>query len=301
MKITTFFTSILFMLGITGFTTTFSQPVKSVFSKENLTPWCIVPFDAKQRNPQERAEMLQRLGFKTMAYDWRDANIPEFDEEVKQLKKHGIKMTAFWWSGGLPVSEDVLNASQKMILQIDFLKRYNFNLDVWVSLTDRTIEKETDEGKYTELARRADILAGILKEYGCRLGLYNHGGWGGEPRNMVEVMKRVKSDNIGIVYNFHHGHEHLENLPEAFYMMKPYLYTVNLNGMNKEGPKILPLGQGTEDARILKMITESGYQGPMGIIGHIYEEDVEIVLQRNLEGMKKLLKEMGDKEALKTY
>ncbi len=26
--------------------------------------------------------MLRELGFKTMAYDWRDKNIPEFDVEI---------------------------------------------------------------------------------------------------------------------------------------------------------------------------------------------------------------------------
>ena len=83
--------------------------------------------------------------------------------------------------------------------------------------------------------------------------------------------------------------------------MVPRLYCVNLNGMNKEGPKILPLGEGKEDAKILRMIKESGYNGPIGIIGHISDEDVELVLKRNLAGLKNLLMEIGDTEALKTY
>lgn len=271
------------------FTVFCSQPKKSVFSKENLTAWCIVPFDAKQRNPQERAEMLQGLGFKTMAYDWRDANITEFDEEVAQLKKHGIKMTAFWWSGGFPLNEDELRASERMNLQINFFKRNSLNLDVWVTLSDRGLENLSDYQKYTELASRIDILAKELKKINCRLGLYNHGGWGGQPRNMVETVKKVKSGNVGIVYNFHHAHEHLDLMPDAFNLMVPYLYCVNLNGMNREGPKILTLGEGKEDAVILRIIKESGYNGPIGIIGHISDEDVEIVLKRNLAGLKKLL------------
>ena len=59
-------------------------------------PWCVVPFDAKERGPKERADMLKRLGFKTLAYDWRDVHIPTFDEEVAELRKHGIRMSAFW-------------------------------------------------------------------------------------------------------------------------------------------------------------------------------------------------------------
>jgi hypothetical protein len=33
--------------------------------------------------------------------------------------------------------------------------------------------------------------------------------------------------------------------------------------MNKNGPKILTLGQGSEDLSIIKMIAESGYKGPV--------------------------------------
>ena len=58
---------------------------QSVFAKENLTAWCVVPFDAKKRGPEERAEMLKRLGFKSLAYDWRDEHVSSFDEEIVQL------------------------------------------------------------------------------------------------------------------------------------------------------------------------------------------------------------------------
>jgi sugar phosphate isomerase/epimerase len=278
-----------------------SQPSESVFSKDNVVPWCVVPFDARQRNPAERAEMLRNLGFKTLAYDWREKNIPEFDEEIRQLKKNDISMVAFWWSGGLPQNEETLKSSERMNVQLDFFRRNSLNLDVWVSISPGDLHNEPDDVKYTQLARRIDILAGELAKSGCRLGMYNHGGWGGEPENMVEIIKRVKSSNVGIVYNFHHAHEHLERMPTAFNIMLPYLYCVNLNGMNKNGPKILPLGQGQEDAHIINMITESGYNGPVGIIGHIEDEDVEMVLKRNLEGLKKLLLEIGNTEALKSY
>src|SRR5688572_17767316 len=43
----------------------------SIFGKGNLVAWCIVPFDAKKRGPEERAEMLERLGIKRLAYDYR--------------------------------------------------------------------------------------------------------------------------------------------------------------------------------------------------------------------------------------
>src|SRR5690348_4459387 len=56
-----------------------------LFARDNLVAWCIVPFDAKKRGPIERVEMLQKLGFRRYAYDWRDEHLPTFDTEVAEL------------------------------------------------------------------------------------------------------------------------------------------------------------------------------------------------------------------------
>jgi len=50
------------------------------------------------------------------------------------------------------------------------------------------------------------------------------------------------------VYNFHHGHHQIDKFPALLEMMKPYLWTVNLNGMKRDGPKILDIGAGDLEA-----------------------------------------------------
>ena len=50
--------------------------VEQLLALPNLHAWCVVPFDAKQRGPEERAQMLQRLGFTRFVYDWRAKDIP---------------------------------------------------------------------------------------------------------------------------------------------------------------------------------------------------------------------------------
>jgi hypothetical protein len=141
---------------------------------------------------------------------------------------------------------------------------------------------------------------------GCRFGLYNHGGWGGEPKNLVAVCRWLRQnaggDHAGIVYNFHHGHDHIQDFAECLAAMKPYLLCINLNGMNDgANPKIVRLGKGQHEKAMMETILKSGYQGPIGILGHTSGEDIEVVLRENLEGMERLLKELGDTDALKTY
>ena len=67
------------------------------------------------------------------------------------------------------------------------------------------------------------------------------------------------------------------------------------------GPKILTIGEGTHEKDMMIKLKASGFKGSIGIIGHTEGEDVEIVLKRNLEGMQKVLQQMNDHEALKTY
>jgi hypothetical protein len=78
-----------------------SEPPKDIYAQENLVAWCIVPFDAKKRTPAERVAMLEKLGFKKYAYDWRAEHLSSFDEEIGLLQNAGIELTAVWFPANL--------------------------------------------------------------------------------------------------------------------------------------------------------------------------------------------------------
>lgn len=62
-----------------------------LFAKNNLVAWCIIPFDAKNRSPEERAEMLNELGIEKLGYDWRNEHLPTFPGEIEVLRKNNIE------------------------------------------------------------------------------------------------------------------------------------------------------------------------------------------------------------------
>ncbi|MDA0195799.1 MAG: hypothetical protein O2951_12270 [Bacteroidetes bacterium] len=66
--------------------------------------------------------------------------------------------------------------------------------------------------------------------------------------------------------------------------MLPYLWSVNINGMKKDGPKIITVGQGEEEQQMIQLLLDKGFSGPFGILGHIEEADVEVILKGNLDG-----------------
>ena len=78
--------------------------------------------------------------------------------------------------------------------------------------------------------------------------------------------------------------------------MSGMLLCVNLNGMldpaehdvNDQRFKIVPIGSGKYDQRMIEIVRASGYQGPIGILDHRDDLDSEVALKANLEGLEKL-------------
>jgi hypothetical protein len=84
-----------------------------------------------------------------------------------------------------------------------------------------------------------------------------------------------------------------ERTPRERARMLPYLRTVNLNGMEPEGPHILTIGKGSKDAEMIAALKSSGFTGTIGIIGHTEGEDVREVLARNMNGLNTILGELS--------
>ena len=68
--------------------------------------------------------------------------------------------------------------------------------------------------------------------------------------------------------------------------------------MRAEGPKILPIGKGNLEKDMIDVLENKGYHGPYGILGHIEEADVKIVLERNLKGLKSIMYEDNHSDSL---
>jgi hypothetical protein len=258
-----------------------------IFSRDNLVAWCIVPFDSQNRTPAERAAMVRRLGLNRVAYDWREQHVPTFEQEILEYQRHGIEFFAFW-------------GSHESAFQL--FEQYKLHPQVWQ--TAPSPPGETQEAQVAAAAEKLLPLVERTGQLGCKFGLYNHGGWGGEPENLVAVCRHLRerhdAGHVGIVYNLHHGHAHIDDFAESLALMQPYLLCLNLNGMtprgDEVGKKILPLGSGDADLKLLTIVRDSGYAGPIGIIGHT-QDDVELRLRDNLDGLDWLLPQLAGKPA----
>ncbi len=227
--------------------------------------------------------MVAKLGLHKIAYDWRAEHVAEFEREILAYQKHGIEFFAFWGA-----HDEAFRLFEK----------HKLSPQLWVMMKPAG---DTEEAKIKSAAEGLLPILAQARKIGSQVGIYNHGGWGGEPENMVSVCEHLKknhsTDNIGIVYNLHHGHSHLDRLPQALEAMKPWLLCLNLNGMDiagdTKGRKILPLGVGTQDVKVLRQIRASGYSGTIGILNHT-NEDAEGRLLDNLDGLRWLVPQLDD-------
>lgn len=262
-----------------------SSNPKRLFDHSNLVAWCIVPFDAAKRGPAARAEMIHDLGLSRVAYDWRTEHVPEFEEEILQYKKHGIEFFAFWsWHDSLE----------------PLIRKHKIKPQIWITLGSP--QADTQEKRVAAAAEKLIPLLEKTRDLGLKLGLYNHGGWGGQPANLVAVCeylnKNHNTDHVGIVYNFHHAHHDLDEFHQQFSVMLPHLLCLNLNGMadpatvdgNKN--KIIPIGSGKHERQMMELAVERGYDGPIGILDHRNDMDARQSLLENLTGLDRVVSEM---------
>jgi sugar phosphate isomerase/epimerase len=267
-----------------------------VFARQNLIAWSIVPFDTAHRGPVERAEMLKRLGITRLAYDGRAADFEHFSEELAALRANDITLQAVWLYSGLSPQADPHVSSI-----LGLLEKNKVRTQLWWPATAPAGFDSLPEDKQFEQASKAmHYLAEQTRKINCSLALYGNGGWAGDPEHQLRLVQEAKLPGVGIVYNFEHCYDHLDRFSAVYPKLVPHLVATNLTGVVKSG-ELLAVGQGDLEFSMLETVRKSGFRGPIGIINTDRKADAEVGLKTNIDGLKKLLQQMGDTSALKTY
>jgi len=208
-----------------------NEPVQlpSLWEHDNLLAWCVVRYDDMKRGPQERAQMLERLGFRHYAYDWPEINAAIFDAEIEALQNRQIDLTACWFSleADDPGAKAILETFKRHnihpqlwvpLFADDVLKAVNAQVKMmpkpaeWQKLSDakrkhiiaklqkslsptvaRDFPKtaEEQERRVIREANRLNALVKLAAPYGCKIMLYNHNAWAGMIENQVAVIERL--------------------------------------------------------------------------------------------------------------
>lgn len=257
----------------------------SIFHSKNIAALWIVPYDAKKRGPEERAQMLQELGLTKLAYDWRAEHVPTFDAEIEAMQRHGIEITAWWYPGR---KQEILDA----------IKGHGIHPQLWVC-GSRAITVTDDAERIEAEAARIRPIAEDAAALGCKVGLYNHREpWFEEQDHQIAIIERLRRDgvtNVGIVFNFHHWRGSLAEFPALFKRIQPYLLAVNLNGIGADTTKYPPvrvIGSDESELAMIRVVEASGWRGPVGVIHERGNLDAAEGLKGNLQGLQWVQKEL---------
>jgi len=288
----------------------------NLWAHDNLIAWCVVPFDAKNRGPEERAQMLEKLGFTKFAYDWRPVHVPTFDAEIEALKRHGINLFAWWF----PFDAD--DPGAKATLEV--FKRHDVHPQLWIMLPRKEtaammsgkmspeeahqeflrmmgqelrITPQEQEVRVKQDADRINALVKLAAPYGSKVEIYNHNGWLGMLDNEIAIIKRLKElgvTDVGIVYNLSHArdafHDDTVNFPALWKKIKSHVVAVNITGTCMDGTSIYP-SQGDRELEMMRTIQDSGWRGPIGLIAE-KGGDAETTLRNYLVGLDWLAAEL---------
>ncbi len=262
-----------------------ARSIEYSFEINEISPWCILGFDSLDRTPKERITMLNEMGFTKYGFNKGKGDLSTMHEEFKLAKENNIEITSiFLWLNSDRDSIGKLSSSnQELLLN---LREVEHKPTIWVSFSNNFFEGKTQEQSLelsTEMIKYIKVKA---DELNCKIALYNHHGWFGNPYHQIEILERLNEKSVTMVYNFHHAHEYVDEFPKIVKKMKPYLSYVNLSGVKKKESKILSIGEGDYEYEMIQNLLNEGYNGPWGILGHIKTEDVQKVLTRNIEGLK---------------
>ena len=263
------------------------SPNKKYLVTKNVYPWCIVAYDSLERSPFERIKMLKELGFEKYAYDWRNKHLNGTLTELTLATKNNIEIISVWlWLNAERDSLGQLSVSNERLFEI--VKQSNLETTFWLSFSGNFFSNLSQEESLEKATLLTEFIAKKAYDQGCKVALYNHSGWFGNPYNQIKIINALPKYELSMVYNFHHGHNSIETFPDLVKTIRPYLSAVNLNGMRIDGEKILTIGKGNFEKEMVRTLKDAGFDGPWGILGHVEDVDVRVILEQNIKGLNEL-------------
>ncbi len=264
-----------------------NNKVEELIKIDEVAPWCILGFDAMERTPEQRISMIKEMGLSKYGFNKGKGDLTTMIEEFNLASENEIEISSiFLWLNAKRDSIGKLSPSNQELL--NNLKKVDQKPVIWLSFSENFFENIDQNESLNLSVEMIKFIKLKADELDCELALYNHHGWFGNPHHQVEILEQLDDASISLVYNFHHAQDYVDEFPDIAKKIAPHLSYVNLNGVKKHGPQILDIGEGDHEYEMILKLKEEGFDGPWGILGHIKDEDVKQVLDRNIKGIELL-------------
>lgn len=146
----------------------------------------------------------------------------------------------------------------------------------------------TREAAVELTAKSLRSVADHAADRGVIVCMETHDAWC-DPKNVVEVMKRVDHPAIGVNWDIMHP-VRTENatIDESFEALKPWIKHLHIHDASKETGKLVPIGEGFIDhKRAIKLLQTISFDGYLSGEWIGWEDPYEVHLPRELATLKK--------------
>jgi sugar phosphate isomerase/epimerase len=240
--------------------------------------------DANHQTYQSQVKMLKELGYAGWGPSAKE-NVPDM---LKALDAQSLKMFAIYVMSN--VDPDQPKYDPKVKEAIAALKgRDTF---VWLCMVGNKFTPASTEGDERAVAI-IDEIAEMAEKAGVRVALYPHVNFYlARVEDAVRLVGKVRHRNVGVTFNLCHWlkTDRQRDPTAVLKLARPHLMLVTINGADSEGEwdrLIQPLGRGEFDVYgLLKMLRNTGYQGPIGFQGYGIKGDVHENLKETMKAWR---------------
>ncbi len=268
------------------------QPASSTNAPNSFFAFCIDTHDAKKRNLEQQAQMLQQLGYDGVGHLWLD-NVPE---RLKTLDAAGLKLFQITISVDVAPGKTAYDARLKEVVPLLKGRAVQFA----VLMNGLKPSDEAGDPHAVEIVRE---LSDLAQGAGAQILLYPHtDSWLERIEDAVRVADKVNRANVGMMFNLCHWLRVNKdrNYGAALKRAMPRLMAVSINGADTFDPQpgwgryIQPLGRGSFDVvALLKTLRELGYRGPIGLQCYGIPGDATEHLAESMKAWRRYSKELA--------
>ncbi|MBN1664040.1 MAG: sugar phosphate isomerase/epimerase [Deltaproteobacteria bacterium] len=233
----------------------------------------------------EKANLLKELGYDGIA--WRGG--AEAGKMIEALNSYGLRMYCSYISATVDANNPTFD--QRLIEDLEAMKKHQ--TIVWLCVIKGP--DPNDESAVKVINQVADLA----DQSGLDVVLYPHAGFYiATVQDAIRLTKKVNRSNVYMSFNLCHflKTDDEKNLETTLKASAPYLRLVSINGADSGDTQsmdwdrlIQPLGDGSfEIGKIMKILDEIGYTGPVGLQCYNVKGDDRKNLTKSMKAWKKL-------------
>lgn len=278
------FLSALVLHTICGFSVEKGKSLKNPFfvfnNSMNKQGMAFIPY-------KEQAKMLKELGYNGIEH----RETTGIFDLLNEFQQQGLKVYTDYLQINIDQKEPYLPDWKQVIPKLK-----GTNMILWVHIHSDKY-KPSDEAGDKEIIPVIQELADLAGQYGIRIAIYHHVGFLVQKvEDSYRIAMKANRKNVGSVFNLCHflKTDSEENLEKVINLTFPKLFAVSICGADRGDTQkmewdrlIQPLGKGSYDTyKLVKMLVDKGYQGPIGIQCYNLKGDPETYLKPSSEALK---------------